>query len=98
MSSKESMIILSMAMYMMDSSEVRDIMTLLVPHLKYVLGKYISFHSNNTIDVEKLSNEINEILGYERFPRTIVNELLKRLKKEKMLDMINTLDGHLIQT
>lgn len=38
MSSKESMLKLSMAMYMMDNSEVRDIMTLLVPHLKYVLG------------------------------------------------------------
>lgn len=86
MSSKESMLKLSMAMYMMDNSEVRDIMTLLVPHLKYVLGKYINFNFSNTIDVEKLPKEINEILGYERFPRTIVSELLKRLKKEKIVN------------
>lgn len=86
MSSKESMLKLSMAMYMMDNSEMRDIMTLLVPHLKYVLGKYINFHLSKTIDVEKLPKEINEILGYERFPRTIVSELLKRLKKEKIVN------------
>ena len=49
------------------------------------MGKYINFNSSNVIDIEKLPGELNEILGYERFPITIVNELLQRLKREKIV-------------